>query len=119
MTATVDPTSIKLRFPEFAAETDASVAFAIEEATRGFNSDKWGTTMNLALSNLVAHFLSVAIERRDGGGQVLASERIGEISMTYQTVTKQSADPSDYSTTPYGSRYLNLAKMKFAGPRVI
>lgn len=115
--ASVNATTLKLRFPEFASEADATVEFAIEDAARGFDSTAWGTDMNLALSYLSAHLLQVAIERR-GSGQVLASERIGEISMTYRE-PRQLADASDLTTTAYGSRYLDLARFNFPAIAII
>lgn len=117
--ATVSATTLKLRFPEFADELDATVEFAIEDAARGIDATRWGNDAKLALSYLAGHFLMVAISRRESGtGQTMSSERIGEISMTYKDPVKP-IDASDLTSTPYGARYLDLAKFNFPAIAII
>lgn len=119
----VNATSIKLRFPEFAAESDASIEFAIEEA--GLHVDTatgtaWGTSANVALSYLAAHYLMCSIARSTGGsGQAIASERIGEIAITYQTQQATTASAGDFSSTDYGERYLSLCASNFPAIAII
>lgn len=122
MASTINVASIKARFKEFRDVDDAEIGFAIEDALRGYDPKAWaGNDGVIAMSNLVAHFLMVRIERSESGtGQVVTSERIGPIAITYAPgVTPTPADPSDFSTTPYGARYLELAGFNFSGAVLI
>lgn len=110
---TVTTVSMKLKFPEFESETDASVGFALEEAARNVDSTWLPGDRDLGLMYLAAHYLTVSISRRESGtDQLVASERMGEMSITY-AVPKlpDSASSSDLTTTPYGTRFLELAHL--------
>lgn len=111
----VTATSIKLRFPEFAEEQDSFIEFAIEEANRLVDHTWDSTDQDLALSYLTAHYMMVSISRRESAtGEIVQSERVGEISVTYATRQQPTlATYDDFSTTPYGSRYLELARLNF------
>lgn len=121
MTVPVNVASLKMLFPEFASQSDAMVGFAIERAARGIDPAKWGTDANLALSYLAAHYLMVAVQRAASGtGQAIQSERIGEITISYQAQKQpDAADPSDLTTTPYGADYLQLAGFNFPAIAII
>jgi hypothetical protein len=103
--------SIKNRFPVFASVPDNVVEFAIEEASLVVDGS-WGTATEqlLAISYVVAHFLMVGIQRMESGdGQIVTSERIGEMSITYlQQPIPSSKDPVDWFTTPFGTRYMAI-----------
>ena len=105
--------SIKNRFPVFAGIPDSVVEFAIEEASLVVDGS-WGTATEqlLAISYVVAHFLMVGIQRMESGdGQIVSSERIGEMTISYlaQPVPTQDKD-QDWTTTPFGTRYLAILK---------
>lgn len=103
--------SIKNRFPVFANVPDSVVEFAIEEASLVVDGS-WGTATEqlLAISYVVAHFLMVGIQRMESGsGQIVSSERIGEMSISYLAQAVPTLkDPYDWATTAFGVRYLSI-----------
>jgi len=106
-------TSLKLKFPEFASVANGSVEFAIEEAQLQVdNSDSsWNSDAeaSLAILYLSAHHLMVTISRSESGtGLLVRSESFAGISVSYDTEQQSKPDPGDYTSTPYGSRYLEL-----------
>lgn len=119
----VNATSIKLLFTEFADQPDAKIEFAIAEA--GLHVDtsstsSWGDAANIALSYLAAHYLAASIRRASAGSvQAIASERIGEISITYQAEQATSPSAGDFSSTDYGERYLSLCASNFPAIAII
>jgi hypothetical protein len=118
MTALVPTsTSIKLKFPEFGSLADGTIEFAIEEAalnisdTAGWVSDKDQTMAHMYLT---AHHLMVTIARSQSGtGQRIKSESMDGMTLTYADDGANPPDPGDYTTTPYGSRYLDLVSLNF------
>jgi Protein of unknown function (DUF4054) len=112
-TPRVSAMSLKLRFSEFAQEPDASCEWAIEEAARHVDDSWIAADMNLATSYLAAHFLMCSIQRRGSGtGQAVESVSVGPFQMSYQQVdAAKRADPDDFATTVYGSRYLSLLRL--------
>jgi|HubBroStandDraft_6_1064221.scaffolds.fasta_scaffold474838_1 hypothetical protein len=105
--------SIKNRFPVFASVPDNVVEFSIEEASLVVDGS-WGTATEqlLAISYVVAHFLMIAIQRMESGsGQIVSSERIGEMSISYLAqVVPTMKDPSDWAMTAFGLRYLAILR---------
>jgi hypothetical protein len=105
-------TNLKLKFPEFATLDDATVEFAIEEAAL-FVDDSWLVdTQTLGILYLAAHRLMISqMAAMSATGQIVQSERMGEMSVTYAQVPQASAavDVSDFSITWYGRRYMELA----------
>lgn len=118
---TVSVISMKLKFPEFADETDAAIGFALEEASRNVDDSWLPKDQDLGLMYLAAHYLMVSISRRESGsGQQVASERMGEMSITYKTADQpKAAESSDLTTTPYGTRFLELAHLNFPPVAII
>jgi hypothetical protein len=123
MTALV-PTAaaIKMKFPEFGALAEGTVEFAIEEAqlnisdTAGWTSEKDQTMAHMYLT---AHHLMVTLSRAQSGtGQRIKSESVDGMSITYDT-DGTPPDPGDYTTTPYGSRYLDLCGLNFPAVMVV
>lgn len=120
---TVSVTSMKLVFPEFATLDPAQIQFAIDEASRGVDSAIWfAKDIDRGQMYLAAHFLIVAIQRAESAtGQKIKSERIGaDFSVTYADDPKQQvADPDDYTSTSYGSRYLALLQANVPAVAII
>src|ERR1700678_4134002 len=101
---------MKLKFPEFATQSDTAVEFAIEEASLIVTNSWIEKYATLGIVYLAAHHLMVTISRADSGtGALLKSESMDGMSKSYDT-TATKPDPGDYTTTPYGSKYLELAK---------
>ncbi len=104
--------SLKLKFPEFASQTDAACEFAIEEALLAVDAS-WGSYQDLGTLYLSAHHLMVTISRSQSGtGQQIRSESMDGMSITYDVSTVKP-DPGDYTTTPYGSRFRDLQNKLF------
>ena len=113
--------SFKFKFPEFASQDDASIEFAIEEASRNIDDTWLSKDKNLAWLYMAGHYLSIAIMRSTVvDNQRVQSERIGEISVTYASVpTPSLKDSSDLELSPYGMHYLELSKLNFPQVMVI
>jgi Protein of unknown function (DUF4054) len=119
--STLTAANIKIKFPEFAGTDDAQIEFAIEEAARNVDDTWLEKDKMLGWMYMTAHYLMVSISRAASGtGQQIQSERIGEISVTYATSQQPTiASPSDLTTTPYGTRFLELANLNFPPVLVI
>lgn len=113
MTVTV-PT-IRFKFPEFHELADEQVGLAIQEAQLVIDSSWPAKYQDLATAYYTAHLLMVSLARAESGtGQIIKSESIGPMSVTYDTQAKASAlDVSELDTTPYGARVLELMEMLF------
>ena len=111
------PTSVsmKLKFPEFVPQTDTTIEFAIEEALLSVDDTWIPEFMTVAVMYLAAHHVMVAIARAESGtGQRLKSESMDGMSKTYDNDTPRP-DPADYTTTSYGSRYLEMLRSNVPG----
>lgn len=116
----VNANSMKMKFPEFEAQPNERIEFAIEEAGRNVDDTWLDADRNLAHMYLAAHYLSVSITRAStSAGQAVVSERIGEISVTYAQPQQAAGDITDLSTTSYGARFLELARLNFPAIAVI
>lgn len=112
--------NLKFKFPAFINVSDGEVELAIEEAVvtcNGWGADDasgWIDDANLTLGIMyyAAHILQVAIMRAGSGtGQIISSERIGELSVAY-SVPNQNM-PIDFTMTIYGERFLGLVRKNF------
>lgn len=100
--------AIKLKFPEFSGVPDATIEFAIEEAMLGVDDTWIPSNGTVALMYLAGHILMVSISRAESGtGQMIKSESMGGMTISYDTDAAKP-DAGDYTTTPYGSKYLDL-----------
>ncbi len=100
--------AIKLKFPEFAAIPDGTIEFAIEEAALGVDDTWLPSNGTLAMMYLAGHLLMVTISRAESGtGQMIKSESLLGMTVAYDTDATKP-DAGDYTTTPYGSRFLEL-----------
>jgi len=116
--------NMKFKFPEFAGIDDGTIEFALEEAWVACGSGDWVDDANLALGLMyyAAHLLQVSILRTSSGnGQIISSERIGELSVSYAAPNKntQSGTQSDFTMTMYGQRFLDLAYKNFPAVTVV
>ena len=106
------PTTInfKMKFPEFQNVPDATVEFFIEEASF-FVDDGWlQDTQTLGILYLAAHYLQMSIiTAQSATGQIITSERMGEIGVTYANPLQiTEKEPGDWLLTVYGRRYREL-----------
>jgi hypothetical protein len=105
--------NLKMKFPEFANINDASVEFAIEEASL-FVDDAWlPDTQTLGILYLAAHYLQMSIiTAQSASGQIITSERMGEIGVTYATPLQiTEKEPSDWLLTLYGRRFREFCQI--------
>jgi len=102
--------NVKMKFPEFQSQDDATIEFAIEEAARSVDDSWIAADQTLGIMYLAAHYLMVSIQRAESAaGEVVESERIGPLSITYKTPDQaSSASTSDLTTTQYGTRFREL-----------
>ena len=110
--------NIKFKFPEFSSIDDPTVEFAVEEACVMCSGGDWIDASNeaLAIMYLAGHLLMVSLQRAQSAtGQLVASERVGELSVTYVTPPQPTATDTavDLTLTPYGIRYLGLVRANF------
>ncbi len=111
--------SMKLKFPEFVPQPDATLEFAVEEALLSVDDTWMPEFMTPAVMYLAAHHVMVAIARAESGtGQRLKSESMDGMSKTYDT-DQVRPDPADYTTTLYGSRYLEMLRSNVPGVLLI
>ncbi len=119
---TVSAHTIKMKFPEFVgAADDATIELAIEEARVQVDSSWLPSNIDLATEYFAAHRLMVTISRiESASGQMVKSETVGPLSITYATPNQPTELLiSDLTTTPYGVRFLELCEHNFPGVLVI
>ena len=118
MTVTVN--SFRMKFDELASQPDWAIQLVLEEAARRVDST-WGNDQDLGTLYWAAHFLMLEIQREASAtGQIVASERFGPMSVTYQAVVLPTQDKtSDLTLTMYGLRVLDLLKLNFPAVIVI
>ena len=113
----INVVAFKSMFPGMAEFDDAILQTALDEAGL-FVDETWaeadvvGGTFYLA-----AHFLYVAETTSGTGGQVVSSERIGQISISYAATgtSGASADYPGLSGSVYGQMFLALMRRNSAG----
>jgi hypothetical protein len=116
---TTTPDAMRLRFPEFAAQTDAALGFAIEEAELLIgDGSTWVTQADAqaALMYYAAFVVAVSLQTAESGGtgQVIASESItGLGSVTFGAMPPY--DACDLQKNAYGARYLDILKRNQSG----
>lgn len=115
-------TSMKLKFPEFQSQADATLEFAIEEATRMVDDTWLEKDQTLALMYYAAHVMEVTIARAESGagGQLIKSETIGRMSISYGNASDQkTASFEDLTSTLYGTRFLDLLKLNHPAVAIV
>lgn len=112
----VTPTTFKSRFPEFSSIADARIEVFIDDAKLTISEGRWGRYYELGLFYLTAHYLSLAESSADGDDKssgAVASQSVGDTSVSYVSPAVTSDAQLYYQQTTYGLRFLML--MKFAG----
>jgi hypothetical protein len=108
--------NIKFKFPDFVGVDNGVIEFAIEEAVIACNSTRWVDDANQTLATMyyTAHLLQVSLMRAASGtGQLITSERAPDLSITYSGIEQIGKSDSDFNTTQYGIRYLDLVEKNF------
>lgn len=117
----VSPSDVKDIAPELAGVSDARVTRFINRAKLSVNEDVFGDTYDLAVTYLAAHMLAVSPETSGGGAvsQIVTSEKVGDLSRTYQESNSSIVEPTSLSRTRYGDEFLRLRRACVISPVVI
>lgn len=105
----VTPTSIKERFPEFAAVPDSRIQFFIDDAVLYLNEARASIYYDKLLALLTAHYLALALQNETGSGGgkgLIASMSDGDSSISFATMTPGSQSEFYFNQTPYGVEFL-------------
>lgn len=109
---------LKARHPAFSELADPYIDAVIADANR-FVDETWcEPDYQPAIMFLAAHML--VCEGALGGdvdtpGPVV-SDKLGDAAVTYANAVDSSKSVSDYSSTAYGRRYLELLRVNQRGP---
>lgn len=111
--------AFKSMFPDFEKVDDTLVQIALDAAGQ-FIDESWGTAQVPATMYLVAHFLSMAMASASGTtGQVVTSESIGRISVSYATAASAGTVSSTLTSTTYGITFNNMLMAQGFGIAVV
>lgn len=114
--------AFKSMFPGLATADDATLQAALDEAAL-YVDETWGADMVAATFYLGAHFVSVAQTMASTGGQLVTSERIGQISVSYAALSSPASSKTggypSLSATPYGLMFLSLMRRNSAGIAIV
>lgn len=118
--STCTPTDFRVRFPEFDEPTypDARVQLFIEDATATVSTKC--PNSELMICYLTAHLLTVGNQSAAGDGgtiKPLASESVGDVSVSYGGASGDNPRDNFYSTI-YGQRFLDLRKNCIGRPLI-
>lgn len=110
---------MRLKFPAFAAQSDAAIEFALEEARRQVDQTWTPGDQLRGIMWLAAHYLALAqMIAESGTGQMLQSESItGLGSQSYATIAPY--DACNYYLSIYGRMYMDILKLNCGSPLVI
>jgi hypothetical protein len=103
---------LKARYPEFATVADATVTFAIEDASRFVDHTWFETDRDRAIYALAAHILAIGGALGSAIGNAtgpIKSYKLGDAAETYGS-WDGNMSTSGLSTTSYGSRFLMIAR---------
>jgi hypothetical protein len=108
--------SFKTQFPEFSGIDDTTVQIALDECEQ-YVDDSWGDYEIPATMFLAAHLLSVSQQGGTTGGQVITSERIGQISVSYAAASAAGGAQatSMLLNTIYGRQFYYYLMINGAG----
>jgi hypothetical protein len=118
---TADPLNVialKSMFPALASADDATLQTALDEAAQ-FVDDTWAVQdITAATFYLSGHFITAA-QATSGGGQLVTSERIGQIAITYAAASAAAGAYPSLQTTSYGQMFLALMRRNSPGIAVV
>jgi hypothetical protein len=110
------PAEFKIRFPEFATESDDRVQMFLDDAALSVSERAWSTKYDLGLAYLAAHLLASANRGSAGVSGPVTSEKVGDLQRSYAAAS--SNIDATYSTTGYGIEFIRLRKTIFTSPIV-
>jgi hypothetical protein len=110
----VSPATFKEILPEFAEVPSPRVQVFLDMAALSINVSAWGNKADMGQTYLAAHYLKTADETAAGDAAAgpVTQEAVGQVSASYQV--GEAFSDSEYGSTAYGRRYLELRKTVFA-----
>jgi hypothetical protein len=112
---TVDATSFKQRFQEFACLDDALITRWLDEADRYINAAQWSAKADDGHAYLTAHlittFESESLGVDEPGAGPVQSEREGSVAVSYAVAESLTKD--SLGSTRYGRRYREILSTIF------
>jgi len=109
----------KVRFPEFVTYDDARIQLFIDDATATVNLNCLNS--DLMIAYLSAHLLVGGTQTSTGDSlpiKAVASQSVGDVSVSYTTASGGTASIDFYTGTAYGARYLNLKGSCIGSPLI-
>lgn len=121
-----DVATFKIRFPEFADDTEypnARVQLFLDDAANsymGTDEGRWAGKYDYAQAYLAAHLLTIGTSAEAGDSSVksgpVSSKTAGGVSVSRVVVAKDRSDLDDfYMATTYGQQFLNIRNTCFVG----
>lgn len=121
---TIDPATLKMRYPAFAAVPDATIQYWLDDAGR-IVTTAWGADYEPGTFALAAHNMALARTPgiSDGGASQIPSgvTRFKSASVDI-AVTEAAANRSvsgGYASTPYGAEFAIMLRRNTGGPELI
>ena len=110
----VTPATIKEVLTEFAEVSSTRIQIFLDFAAQQMNATAWGVKYDQGLIYLTGHLLKLDAEAATGGGAAgpVTAEAVGQVSASYQV--GESFSNSEFGSTVYGRRYLELSRTVFA-----
>lgn len=109
---------VLLLAPEFTSLADADFTAIMALAALEVNVTQWGARADHAGNLITAHMLTLSRPNL-AVGDIVASERVGEVSRAYAIAPIQIAGGDEsYKTTRYGREYLRLRRLSIV-PAVV
>jgi len=118
----LDITSFRARFPEYSVSADfpdARLQVFIDDALADVSQTKFKESIaDRITAYLAAHYLTIG-ELSNAGNQgsaaPIASQSVGEVSVSYATSTYDKGSDAYYNSTIYGQQYKTLLRKYCVG----
>lgn len=107
-------TEVKAYAEKFSDLSELKIGLFIENASLWVNETKWGRKFKMGVILMTCHLLEV--DSRNGAGGAIASESVGELSVSYNNGTKSDSELDD---TSFGRQFKNLRKTLKITPIVL
>ena len=97
-------TEVKSYADKFSTTADSKVTLFIENASLWLNETKWGRKYKMGVILMACHLLE--LDSRGGAGGAIASESLGEASVSYALGKAES----ELDDTSFGRQFKSLRK---------
>lgn len=120
----IDPATLKLRYPAFAAVPDATVQYWLTDAAR-IVTDAWGDDQEPGTLALAAHSMATTpgvVAGGSGSAQIPAgvtSFKSGTVSLTFSDAAAAQSASGGYQATVYGKEFAVMLRRNVGGPLLV